>query len=691
MAFKVIVDSNNLRVVIETDSLSPISTFQNFKSVLTFTDLEGVLQFTDLQAANVFIDADTRNLYFSAQYNSPNAESFSFTDSEVLSVGLAKTDTPTITEQLAKAMGVSISDTPTISEELSKAVDFFRVLADTPSVSDAVASVDSGLGKTDSTTVTEEVAKLFARPASDTLSVSEALTQSVGLGKSDTASLADAPALSTALSRADTPTVTEQIAKLVSFPQSDTTSISESDVKDVGKAVDDSSGVPTTKTYTVTVATGTNVYGSGNKFYIDGLPSPGLILNESITYTFDQSDSSNSGHPFRFSTTANGTHNSGSAYTTDVTVNGTPGSAGAYTRIVISSSTPDLHYYCAIHSGMGAETSMQDTGDTTFAVTVATGVNNHGSGNKYYIDGVITPIVHLLAGNTYTFDQSDSSNSNHPFRFSETSNGSHAGGSQYTTGVTTNGTPGSSGAFTRLQVTNATATTLFYYCTNHSGMGGEVNSSLAGTGDLSVVESLARVVSFVRTFTDTAALDDIASASDDLATQSDLVKNNVLTVSESQAFSVSKPGIADTSSISEAIALLLASAPSDSLSMSDGVPVFNVSKALTDSVSIAESINVAGQNIFSDTVSITESTNLNSADGVQDSTSIADTLVHSFGIAIPRDATAVEAVTIAESLVDSFGKSLTDSATISESVSILFLPGGGSILNTAALNTFVLN
>ena len=136
---------------------------------------------------------------------------------------------------------------------------------------------------------------------------------------------------------------------------------------------------------------------------------------------------------------------------------------------------------------------------------------------------------------------------------------------------------------------------------------------------------------------------------------------------------------------------MLASAPSDSLSMSDGVPVFNVSKALTDSVSIAESINVAGQNIFSDTVSITESTNLNSADGVQDSTSIADTLVHSFGIAIPRDATAVEAVTIAESLVDSFGKSLTDSATISESVSILFLPGGGSILNTAALNTFVLN
>ena len=104
MAFKVIVDSNNLRVVIDTDSLSPVSAFQNFKSVLTFTDLEGLLQFTDLEAANVFVDADTKNLYFTTQYSSPNAESFSFTDSEALSVGLVKADTPTIAEELAKAM-----------------------------------------------------------------------------------------------------------------------------------------------------------------------------------------------------------------------------------------------------------------------------------------------------------------------------------------------------------------------------------------------------------------------------------------------------------------------------------------------------------------------------------------------------------------------------------------------------------
>ena len=107
--------------------------------------------------------------------------------------------------------------------------------------------------------------------------------------------------------------------------------------------------------YTVTVASGTNSYGYGNKYYVAGLSgaSPTLTLNEGSTYRFDQSDSSNSGHPFRFSTTANGTHAGGSEYTTGVTTNGTPGSAGAYTQITVASGAPTLYYYCINHSGMG--------------------------------------------------------------------------------------------------------------------------------------------------------------------------------------------------------------------------------------------------------------------------------------------------------------------------------------------------
>ena len=73
------------------------------------------------------------------------------------------------------------------------------------------------------------------------------------------------------------------------------------------------------------------------------------------TYTFDQSDSSNSGHPFRFSETPDGTHTTGGTgnLSTGVSVTGTPGTDGA-TTITVGSSTPSiLYYYCATHPGMG--------------------------------------------------------------------------------------------------------------------------------------------------------------------------------------------------------------------------------------------------------------------------------------------------------------------------------------------------
>ena len=98
------------------------------------------------------------------------------------------------------------------------------------------------------------------------------------------------------------------------------------------------------------------------------------------------------------------------------------------------------------------------------------------SGGKFYIDGEQQSIATLQPGRTYRFDQSDASNNSHPLRFSEIEDGTHAGGgaTEYTTGVTVNGTAGNAGAYVEIAVTNATPR-LYYYCANHTGMGGKVS------------------------------------------------------------------------------------------------------------------------------------------------------------------------------------------------------------------------
>ena len=105
-------------------------------------------------------------------------------------------------------------------------------------------------------------------------------------------------------------------------------------------------------------------------------------------------------------------------------------------------------------------------------VTVATSTTDHpyhstGSSNKYKINGIFSPYLHLIPRNTYRFDQSDSSNSGHPLRFYLDVDKNTA----YTTGVTTSGTPGSSGAYTQIVVSDSTPPVLHYQCSAHANMG----------------------------------------------------------------------------------------------------------------------------------------------------------------------------------------------------------------------------
>ncbi len=82
----------------------------------------------------------------------------------------------------------------------------------------------------------------------------------------------------------------------------------------------------------------------GGVFVIDGVSQDTLDLYEGNTYVFNYP----SGHPFKFSTTANGTHGGGSEYTTGVTHN-----SSTQVTIVVASGAPTLYYYCSSHTNMG--------------------------------------------------------------------------------------------------------------------------------------------------------------------------------------------------------------------------------------------------------------------------------------------------------------------------------------------------
>ena len=134
---------------------------------------------------------------------------------------------------------------------------------------------------------------------------------------------------------------------------------------------------------------------SGGNFLIDGEANATIKFNPGIIYRFDVSDSGIASHPFKLSTTSDGSHNSGSEYTTGKTTNGTQGSSGAYIQYTINAATPDiLYYYCSSHSGMGGKigvfgspldggAGLTITGNSIAVdATVITGQTNEGTADN---------------------------------------------------------------------------------------------------------------------------------------------------------------------------------------------------------------------------------------------------------------------------------------------------------------------
>ena len=122
---------------------------------------------------------------------------------------------------------------------------------------------------------------------------------------------------------------------------------------------------------------------------------------------------------------------------------------------------------------------------TNLAVTVAAKTSAHiyngtGSSDGFKIDGTFSPFLNFKVGNTYRFDQADSTNSGHPLRFYYDA----AKVTAYTSGVTNSGTPGNAGAYTQIAITSTTPNVLYYQCSSHAHMGSRVDvdsSALVGT------------------------------------------------------------------------------------------------------------------------------------------------------------------------------------------------------------------
>jgi len=118
-----------------------------------------------------------------------------------------------------------------------------------------------------------------------------------------------------------------------------------------------------------------------------------------------------------------------------------------------------------IHADVIPTTVNTDPSPYGISVSAAAKVVGSGTGNRYFIDGVQQKTLVVKAGGTYKFEYP----SGHPFKFSTTANGTHGGGSEYTTGVTVG-----TNEVTIVIPDSSSITALYYYCSLHSGMGGTI-------------------------------------------------------------------------------------------------------------------------------------------------------------------------------------------------------------------------
>jgi hypothetical protein len=197
-----------------------------------------------------------------------------------------------------------------------------------------------------------------------------------------------------------------------------------------------------------------------------------LSFNAGTSIKFDISDISMSGYKLVVGTNVDV---SSTALSSDkpyvINYNGTAGAVGSYILLTLSGgSTEDtLYYFDQDNSGMGYNPVPDH--DKRYEVTV--------SGNVFYMSlsggaSVITPEITFVKDDIYIFDQSATSNVNEQLvfgyfpDFSYNTKNLEDDGSQEISVV---GTPGQSGAYTRVKFKVLPLSTVYYYSTHTLEMG----------------------------------------------------------------------------------------------------------------------------------------------------------------------------------------------------------------------------